>query len=266
MQKAAHANLIYVPAGDRSLHPEWLEGPCPPNFDLAVNYYGPTTDKWRPTATFYQHSPGAMKFPAAADWLEEHWSLVSQYEYVALPDDDVSAGAHDWGAVFDLVRQFGLDLAQPSLTAECYWSHPITVQQAGCLARYTNFVEPMVPVFSLAALERCLPTFKMSSSGFGLDWVWPKLLLPAGMALGVIDAVAFVHTRSVTSGQASNSQDRTAQANNRHHPALWDEIFVKELFGLQVTPDPTTYSAVYPPGRPPAAPSGAPAVGVPSCA
>lgn len=244
MPKAARANLVYVPAGDRSLHPEWLEGCGPRDFDLAVNYYGTRAGKWEGTADFYQHSPGAMKFPGAADWLGQNWALVSQYEYVALPDDDVSAAAHDWGTAFALMRQLGLDLGQPALTADCYWSHPITVQQTGYLGRYTNFVEPMVPVFSLAALERCLPTFKMSSSGFGLDWVWPELMLPSGMAMGIIDAVAFVHTRPVTSAQASNPADRTAQANNRHHPALWDEISVKELFGLQVTPDPVTYCAV----------------------
>ncbi len=56
----------------------------------------------------------------------------------------------------------------------------------------------MAPVFSRAALRLCAPTFAQSRSGWGLDWLWPRLCDEAGLGrIAIIDATPVRHTRPV---------------------------------------------------------------------
>ncbi len=59
--------------------------------------------------------------------------------------------------------------------------------------RPTTFVEIMAPLFSKNALAKCLPTFGENHFGWGLDFVWPKLL--DYQNIGIIDEVSAKHTR-----------------------------------------------------------------------
>ncbi len=250
----ATRNLLVVRAGDRSLHPHWAlapEGPGTggPEFDLAVLYYGEELGKWRGTGRMYSHSPGGSKFPSLADWLDANWDVVSTYDFIGFPDDDIAADASSWNRLFQALADHNLDLAQPALSDASHWSHPITLRDKGSRCRYTNFVEVMMPFFSLRALGTCLPTFRLSPSGWGIDWLWPKLLRPQGMVMGIVDEIAVDHTRAVSSTSATSNGDETAIRNFLPHPPPMDLALVAEIFAL-ATPDPMVCSAV---PRPPAA-------------
>ncbi|CAG1007336.1 hypothetical protein BURK1_03391 [Burkholderiales bacterium] len=190
-------NLIVVRAGDRSLHRRWTDDTRARSFDLLVSYYGSIPGRYARRAEHYHEMKGP-RWPVH-DWLWRHErALLGRYERVAFVCDDVDATTRTWNAMFDLCDWFGLDLAQPAIDGHA--GLPITMPVAGCLLRYTNFVEVMAPVFSRRALERCGDTFGDSVSGWGLDHVWSARLPYPEFRLAIVDGVRVRHTSRVRQG------------------------------------------------------------------
>jgi hypothetical protein len=242
---ADYRNLVVVRAGSESLHQGWLEPAEERDFALAVSYYGKEPGRWTETADRWVEAKGP-KWGPLADFVDDEWEWVSQFDYVAFPDDDLSATASDWRGLFKAMRDLDLDLAQPSLDYRSFWTHQITARRPAYRARMTNFVEVMTPAFSRWAVERCLPTFRMSASGFGLDIVWPAILQKAGRRLGIIDEISFGHTRpfngiAPVDAKGSGSGDLYKLLS---HPPVIDEIILSQLFGVAFPFDPVVYSAV----------------------
>lgn len=186
-------NLVILRAGDQSLHRGWIAGRR--DFDLCISYYGSTPDRHRDDADHYEMRRGP-KWPCLADLLKAHPEWLTRYDAFWFPDDDLAATTDCINRMFALFHGFELALAQPALTADSYVSWPHLIQQPGCYLRFVNFVEVMAPVFSAPSLRACLPTFSESRSGWGLDWVWPRLC-GAGRddAIAIIDAAPVKHTR-----------------------------------------------------------------------
>ena len=190
-------NLVIVRAGNSSLHPQWLAGAKDRSWDLLVNYFGDDPDKYKNQDILRIDSKGP-KWPALKALIENHRDLVSRYDYVWLPDDDIACTASDINKLFEIARAEKLALCQPALTLNSYFTWGVTLKPLFTRLRYTNFVEIMVPCFERAFLLRCLPTMADNMSGFGLDFIWPKMLgSKAGNASGtaIIDAVSVTHTR-----------------------------------------------------------------------
>lgn len=89
---------------------------------------------------------------------------MSRYDYVWLPDDDIAARSADIDAIFDAMRHYELDIAQPSLTRDSYFTHFVLMSCPGFVLRYTNFVEIMVPCVKVGLLRTVLEDFKDSMS------------------------------------------------------------------------------------------------------
>lgn len=123
---------------------------------------------------------------------------LPRYDYYLLMDEDIETSFQDLHRLFLIGEKDGLDLFQASLTRDSYGSHPfLNFRKTSKEVRSSIFVEMMMPIFSARALEICLPTFRESRSGFGLDLVWPKLLNYRN--IGIVDAVQCKHTRPVSS-------------------------------------------------------------------
>ena len=139
----ARRNLVVVRAGRNSLHPQWLDAGSQRNWDLVVSLYDPD-------ARFYHDADIAVVEKRGGKWdglhaLFAQSDLLDRYDYVWLPDDDIAACSSDIDAIFDAMRQYDLDVAQPSLTRDSYFSHFALMSCPGFALRYTNFVEIMVP-------------------------------------------------------------------------------------------------------------------------
>lgn len=238
-------NLVIVRAGDDSLHESWLTPATDRDFCLAISYYGKQPERWADEADRWAQAKGP-KWGPLADFIDENWEWISQFDHVALPDDDLSATATDWSSLFRTVRELDLDLAQPSLDYASYWTHQITARRPAYRARFTNFVEVMTPTFSRWALEVCLATFRMSPSGFGLDVVWPVILQKAGRRMGIVDEVAFGHTRPFNGAAAVDPSNNGAGGmySLLTHPPVIDEMILSQVFGVSFPFDPVVYSAV----------------------
>ena len=192
--RARARSLVVLRAGDASLHPQWIAA-AERDFDLFISYYGNTPGRWREHADGYEERRGP-KWPALADLLRERPELLNDYATFWFPDDDLAASAPTIDRMFAFFKAYQLALAQPALTRDSYFTWNTLLQDPSCHLRFGGFVEVMAPIFSREALRVCLPTFGQSTSGWGLDWVWPVLLRRAGLErLAIIDATPVRHTR-----------------------------------------------------------------------
>jgi hypothetical protein len=189
-------NLVIVRAGDSSLHPEWLRGATQRSWDLLVSYFGDDPGRFRQQDVVRIDAKGA-KWPALHGLLTERADLLRDYDYIWLPDDDISCRACDIDGLFAAMRRHDLLLGQPSLSGRSHFSFSITLHNPLTRLRWTNFVETMVPCFHRDLLTKCLPLLGRTVSGWGLDWVWPKEAGLAARRVAIIDAVTVTHTRPV---------------------------------------------------------------------
>jgi hypothetical protein len=220
-----NADLVVVRCGRASRHPSWLRGTESRSFDLALCPYeesAPEGDGASPAAA---PIPGP-KWTGLAEFLA-HDSTWRSYEYVWLPDDDLSTDAADVARFFDLCRRHGAALAAPALHEESCWSHVVTLRNRSFVARETTFVEIMAPCFRRDVLERLLPTFSASRTGhgWGLDDAWGRLLGYRG--LHVFDEVTVLHDRPVGHGR-TRAERRAARREMRRLRREFDAVSVRK--------------------------------------
>lgn len=234
-------NLVVVRAGDRSLHPAWLEGSGERNWDLVVNYYGDSPDLYRTSDVVRIDSKGP-KWPALQELLLNHPDLVDEYDYIWLPDDDLAATKADINLLFDICATHRLAVAQPSLDWRSYFGHLTTLRNPRFALRFTNYVEVMAPCFASATLARAVPLFGANLSGWGLDFIWPKLTPNPNADIAIIDSVSVVHTRPV-GGPNYN-------ALRAKGISPWDELrqFCRQN-GLDDEPEIITHAAITSAGK-----------------
>jgi predicted O-methyltransferase YrrM len=115
-------------------------------------------------------------------------------DLVLFVDDDVRLPPGFLPNYVDLVRRLGVALAQPALMAGSYHSHLITLEQKGCWARRTDFVESG-PVVSMRRdfLNLVSPFPESNPMGWGLDIRWSALAHERGLGMAILDAHPVAH-------------------------------------------------------------------------
>ena len=122
---------------------------------------------------------------------EQHRDTVRQYDYIWCPDDDIACDTAGVNKLFEIVRKYNVQLAQPAIS-EGEFAFKSLIQQRGNILRYSPYVEVMCPVFTQAAFFKLQDTFLENRSAWGLDWIWPKRFALTEMA--IIDKVGVHHT------------------------------------------------------------------------
>jgi hypothetical protein len=185
--------LALFRGGPSSLHPHAVERLSAQSFDYALSWFGDEAPD-APGAAFVHMQKGA-KWPGLEQTLIAHRDAISQYRYVWLPDDDLLCVPEKVSLMFSMCDELQLDLAQPALTLDSYFTHTITMQHQAFQLRFTNFVEIMAPILSAPMLERIFPTLAGNISGYGLDGLWPHYTKLGNIA--IIDDTPVKHTRPV---------------------------------------------------------------------
>lgn len=186
-------NVVVVRAGRKSLHREWRIGEA--QFDLIVVAYESFEDEEAQNDSCLFLYPG-NKVAGLAKFFRDKWDLISQYKAVAIIDDDISCSADELNRCFAMGRAHHLQIWQPSLSWDSYFSHAVTVNNPIFRLRYSNFVEMMCPFFSIEYLAHALPTFEFGLES-GIDQIWPQLEGGKLGSFAVLDAVIVRHTRKV---------------------------------------------------------------------
>lgn len=192
---AARRNLVLARVGAGSLHGAWLDPAAPRNWDLRLVPYQEMPDQSGIDCGSTDVIPGP-KWTGLRIALND-WDGWREYDQIWLPDDDIQADQDTVNRMFDVAAETGLDLFAPALQEASHFAHFITMRHDTFFGRWVGFVEIMMPGFSRQALERLLPTFELTQTGWGwgLDSVWPKLLDYENV--GIIDATPVLHTRPV---------------------------------------------------------------------
>jgi glycosyl transferase family 25 len=190
-------NLVVVRAGKHSLHQQWLSAGSYRNWDLVVSLYDPD-------ASFDHDDDILVVNQRGGKWnglyaLFSQADILSQYDYVWLPDDDISTSSSAIDTIFDEMQIHNLDVAQPSLTRDSYFTHFSLLSCPAFQLRYTNFVEIMAPCLKTSLVQAVLEDIKDSMSGFGLDYIWCRLSEDPRYKAAIIDRVAVRHVRPVGS-------------------------------------------------------------------
>jgi len=195
----AKKNLVIAAVGDYSLHKSWCNSN---NFDTYLVYYG-DKEGYEGESKWHKKSKG-YKYHLIQDVLDEN-DFWKNYNYIWLPDDDLQTCVEDVEKLFELMRFYNIELAQPSIVG--YYGTWITLHQMGSIIRFTNWVEIMCPCFSCKALELCKQTFKENNCGWGIEGIWNVLLGHPKDKIAIIDEVVVRHTRPVLSGDTYNGQE-----------------------------------------------------------
>ena len=189
-------NLILATVGDNSYHKEWINGNN--NFDLILIYYGDNNDiflDYRKDAMLCINQKG-QKYPMIKNFIIDNTELLSKYDHIWLPDDDLLISTNAINSFFNIAKQHGIILCQPALINNQV-AHPITKINDGTLFRYTNFVEVMAPLFTYESLMMLCNDFDLSESGWGLDVTWAYRLNYPHDKIAIIDATPMQHMRPI---------------------------------------------------------------------
>lgn len=207
LERAARRSfLVYCPtsAGDFLAeldHPKRL-------FDVALNDFsgsgtGIDIAEWK-------FAERAHKWPGIAVNLEK---IGDGYDYIAFIDNDITLSTDQLNTLFLTASALRLDLFQASLTEDSCTAWAELKQRNDSYVRAVRLVEIMMPIFSRRGLAACRETFGMSTTGWGLDLVWTKILKRRGM--GVCDSVTAGHRRPVGSHLWRNEQGMDAREEMR---------------------------------------------------
>jgi hypothetical protein len=186
------SNLVVIRCGDQSLHTEWVNQFS--NFDVVISYFG---DSFNYDLTYirFVHYYKGSKWQGLYNFFLEHKEIWEAYDYIWLPDDDLSTTSINVNDFFKIMSIYKFSLAQPALTHNSYFSHDILLQVKSFIYRDTNFVEVMAPCFNIVSLSMCWQTFGENKSGWGLDVLWSKKIKDE--KIGIIDETPIFHTRPV---------------------------------------------------------------------
>ncbi|MBN9552155.1 MAG: hypothetical protein J0H31_25665 [Alphaproteobacteria bacterium] len=200
-----HRNLVIVRAGDRSLHRGWGADEHECNFDLIVSYFGSDPSAFGlPYERRVDHKGG--KWDGLFALFRQQPDLLQRYQYFWLPDDDLEADRKTIEAIFATMRRLDLDVGQPSLTLDSYFSHLPFMRSDSFELRFVDKIEIMAPCIRADVLAKVLPLFEHSMSGFGLDSLWTRLAADNRRKSAVFDSLSIRHTRPVGTALAQVMQ------------------------------------------------------------
>ena len=196
---ARRPNLILTRGGNDSLHPTWLmQKDVERTWDLHVSYFG---DKGAPQCAD-EDGVSFTQDAAKYKWGGMHVCLskspfnLDDYEYVALPDDDLVVSTEGWNRAFALMKQYDLHAAQLALHQSSFYTINMTLQRPGTRLRYTNYVEFMSPVIRADVLKHIAQYFTDPQSSWGIDHVVGDMLKDKPKSMAMLDAAPALHTRA----------------------------------------------------------------------
>jgi len=195
----AKKNLVLVRTGKNSLHTTWATAGQERDFDIFALDYEPVNHGQIGSIdqVFELHGP---KIGGYFKWLSQNKDTIVEYARVALLDDDLSTSYTDISRVFKYCDLLDLDIGQPALTHNSFYSVPITRKHRSFLHRWTNWVEIMAPFFKSDVLLSCIDSFQSNQNGGScIEYLWTAHCKSIPGSIAIIDHIPFFHTRPVGS-------------------------------------------------------------------
>ncbi len=190
-------NVIISRNGPNSLHEEWLTNSKGNNWDLILLFYDEEAFKKLQNLDCKSYFYPGGKWEAYFNFFKDYPEVINDYDFFWFADDDISLEGIQINKMFQSMSDYDLDIAQPSMTLDSYFSYLITIQCETLKIRFTNFVEVMAPCLRKSLLKDMLPFFKDAFTGMGLDSIWTYKTRKESNKMAILDEVAMTHTRPV---------------------------------------------------------------------
>lgn len=191
-----------------------------------------------------RHEFKGGKWQGIFNFFQENPAYLNDYDYFFFPDDDIETTSSNILAFFEQCQEHNLKLAQPALKADSYFSHIITIERSAFSVRRTNFVELMIPYMSRNVLLQCLPFFKDTNYGWGLDFIWASFTDTPTQQVGIIDTTPVGHYRPLAGN--NNQSIQTIQAQEMMYQER--QVFMDEYTLHKFIP--SAFSALLRSGKP----------------
>lgn len=204
-QAGRSRNLVLARVGDKSLHSSWLDqggGETSRDWDLHLSYYGSgqAPEPRSGERITWTRDPERSKFYGISFALERSGIDLDDYDYIALPDDDLVLTTETWNRGFEMVRRHDLHAAQFSLNPFSFFGHLETLQRPWLALRYVSIIELMAPILRMDLFKRCLPYLRDHDNIWAMDHIVAQQLEGRHKAMAVLDAVSVLHTRAFWTG------------------------------------------------------------------
>jgi hypothetical protein len=166
---------------------------------MIVSYYGDDPARFRRPDVPRIDGKGG-KFEGLYGLFAARPDLLTTYDYVWLPDDDLATDCETINRLFSIMAEYRLGVGQPGLAPASYFSYAELVRNPEFLLRYTNFVEAMMPCFEAKFLARVIHLFATLRFGWCLDQFWARMFAEPRYRGAIIDACEVLHTRPIGTG------------------------------------------------------------------
>ena len=201
-------NLVFTSAGQREFRDkdnkpfvnnnpinEWTKGLK--DFDL-VTYCYDDRDIGKDKSNLWIRRPGFTKYQNFNHYASFYPKHLEQYDYVWVVDDDMFMSTDDINKMFQMMEDYNLDLAQPSISLDGMNYVQIFAHDSRYTLRYTNYVECCAMLLSKRGLEKVKRTFSETVTGWGWDALVSDMILEKEN-VAVLDSVQAYHGMSMSS-------------------------------------------------------------------
>ncbi len=122
-----------------------------------------------------------------------------EYNYIGIIDDDIIFKVSEFNYMLHIAEVHNLDVFQPSIAADSYFSHRKFVHVPGIMVAPTDWVEVMAPFYKYELFNACNDYFLQTISSQGLDcFMMPVLQKIHGMTnTGIVHSAIIKHTRPI---------------------------------------------------------------------
>ncbi len=196
--------LMVLRAGQNSIHRSWI-WTVHGLIDVAISTYDDSDYSADGVARFFHQYSGG-KLPGVKDFFDTHPSIIEEYDYFWLFEDDLTLPFGSLRMVLKLLACFPFALSTPALTPESIMGYMINMTNSRFLFRGTDFVEQMMPIMSRDFLRAAMPAFNDNYSGFGQEWLWQKLLKERQTFAVIFDSAPVTHTRPYQFGSLKKNK------------------------------------------------------------
>lgn len=190
-------NLVLARVGDYSLHHHWLEGcagVADRNWDLLISCFGEEPEKWRRDDVEQIYYKGG-KFDGLYDAFQQRPELLDQYENIMMTDDDFFMDYKTINRFFEIVEEYDLQVAQPTLTHDSFFVYFSELQNPNFKLRWTNFGEAITICLHSKVWRQILPLYERNPMALFIDNFWSRLTDDPQTQVALVDETPFTHTR-----------------------------------------------------------------------
>ena len=138
--------------------------------------------------------------------------IPPEYEVVQFLNSDIFISYADINKFFDYVDMFALDISQPALSLNSFYSLPFTLKKTSIEVEPIPFVEGMMPCLSRAVIDELVRLDLWTISGWGVDQFLFQIIVERLKLRpqAIVHAVTALHTKPVESSQMRFSNGMTA--------------------------------------------------------